>query len=170
MPDEDINDQHDENEDDDGPTVTLSRKQIRALEKRPKAEDFNRLQRELVLLKMGIDSDSAAGKMLLGNNDLEWDKPDSIKAVATEAGLLKPVEETKQDAPNEELDQADERTSLGNGAAADDGKPRTDPRTSAMDEATNALKRGAKEEEAMGHFIHRLAEAAQGGDSRVITR
>lgn len=173
MPDDNYDDdQHDDQNDTDERKVTLSRDQIKALEKRPKTEDYNRLQRENTLLKIGVNSESPAGKMLLGNADLEWDKPEAIKAMAIEAGLIKVETKTEEqdNASDEELNQSQERTDLGRGAAGDDGKPRTDPRTSALDEATTALKRGAKEEEAMGHFIHRLAEAAQAGDQRVITR
>lgn len=174
MPDDDYDDDQHEDEQDDDRKVTLSRQQIRALEKRPKTEDFTRLQRENVLLKLGIDTDSPAGKMLLGNSELEWDKPDTIKTMATEAGLIKtvaaPAEEEGQEADSEELNQGTERSGLSQGAASDDGKPRTDPRKSASDEAAEALRRGAKEEEGVGHFIHRMAEAAQAGDQRVVVR
>lgn len=175
MPDDNYDDNDDtdnENENEDDRKVTLSRSQIRALEKRPKTEDFTKLQRENVLLKLGVDPESPQGQMLVGNASLEWDKPDSVKAVAQAAGLIPVLEQQNQNtgASDEELGQSQERSDLGRGAAGDDGKPRTDPRTSATDEARAAMAKGAREEEAVGHFIHRLAEAAQGGDSRVIIR
>lgn len=168
---EDINDEPEEiEEDEDDRKVTLSRSQIRALEKRPKTEDHQKLQRENVLLRLGIDSESPQGQMLMGNTNLEWDKPDSIKAVAQAAGLLPAQQEPGEEAPNEELNQSRERSDLQRGAVGDDGTPHTDPRVSAMDEAKAGLAKGAREEEAMGHFIHQLAEAAQRGDQRVIVR
>lgn len=174
MPEDTYDDDNEETNEEDDRKVTLSRSQIRALEKRPKVEDFSRVQRENALLRLGIDVDSAAGKMLLGNTDLDWDKPESIKDIAVEAGLLK-IETTsggnqKDEQIDQELNQSQERSDLGRGSASDDGKPRTDPRTSAAEEARAAMAKGAREEEALGHFIHRLAEAAQNGDSRVIIR
>lgn len=172
MPD-DLNDEENETEEEneqDDRKVTLSRSQIRALEKRPKTEDFTKLQRENVLLKLGVDPDSPQGQMLVGNAGLEWDKPDSVKAVAQAAGLIPTLETQETGASDEELGQSQERSDLGRGAAGDDGKPRTDPRTTAADEAKAAMAKGAREEEALGHFIHRLAEAAQQGDTRVILK
>lgn len=172
MPDDLTDEETEDTEtEEDDRKVTLSRSQIRALEKRPKTEDFTKLQRENVLLKLGVDPDSPQGQMLTGNADLEWDKPDSVKAVAQAAGLIPTLEQNQETGANdEELGQGQERSDLGRGAAGDDGKPRTDPRTSATEEARAAMAKGAREEEAVGHFIHRLAEAAQGGDSRVIIR
>lgn len=160
--------------------VTIDRSHIRALEKKAKkGDDAERIQRENTLLKLGVDTDSPGGKLLLDNANLPWDKPEEIGEIAKGVNAMRAaaagqeIETDDQKIERERVEaelkrQADERSAASSGGLTDDGKPREDPRRSALEEAKKSLSGGAKEEEAMGHYLATIAKAAQDGDKRVL--
>lgn len=189
MYDANATDDNDDGTDDDAQNqtgkVNIDRSHLRALEKKAqKGADADRLQRENLMLKLGVDTDSVGGKLLLDNPNLPLDKPDEIKAMAIAVGAIRQTTPPPGEATGEtqgtdqggeqtpvggttEANGSDERSALGQGAVGDTGRPTEDPRKIAATEAVTAMERGATEEDALGHYFNSLANAAATGDQRV---
>lgn len=188
MADPNVNPDLDDDNDDDDPQaaqqVTLSRKDIRALERKGKGHDVavserDQLKREMVFLKAGVDTDSDAGRIFMRGYDGELEV-DAVKSSASAFNLVKGSEPSTSSSstppasskPNPELqpgeeDLTRERADLGNQAPADQGQS-PDPREEAVEIGQAVIKEGGKSEVGIGTAFNRLVKAAHDGDRRVI--
>lgn len=150
------------NEDEDSPVITRLRQQARDGDAARKEADS--LKRELAFARAGIDTTTKAGSLLFKAWEGDPSDIEALKAEAAELGIgAPPVVEEK---PTEDTGTATRRM-VADGAPADFGGSE-DPRKVALGEAQEAIKNGARAEVAQGHFINQLAQAAIGGDQRVI--
>lgn len=129
-------------------------------------------KRELAFAKAGVDTDSKLGKMLFQTYDGDLSDVAALKAEATELGLLtaEPPPEGgagADEGANEDLG-TETRRALANGSTADTGV-QEDPMERTLAEARDHLdNHGYSFEKAAGHLINQRANAALGGDARVL--
>lgn len=151
-------------EQDEKPYVRMKREDIKALEESAaKAKDMEKIQRELVFAKAGIDTDTKLGKMLLQTYDGELTK-EAIIAEAQEIGLIESKSETPQ-VTQEERESTRERQSLNNGATPPGENP-VHPKQEAREEAERVIKEGGKFEHAAGAYLNTLVRRHAEGDAR----
>jgi hypothetical protein len=158
-------DTQDGQEEPDGKSyVRMKREDIKALEaSAAKAQDMEKIQKELVFAKAGIDTDTKLGKMLLATYDGELTK-EAIMAEAQDIGLL----ETSTKSPEltkEEKDSTKERQTLSSGANPPGENP-IHPKQEARDNADRVLKDGGKFEHAAGAYLSTLVQRHADGDER----
>ena len=161
--------------------VRMSRKDIRALEKKGKAydalvEEKARLERDLAFARAGVDTSTEEGAFFARGYDGELD-PAAIRAAAERFNILAPkhappitdTDDTDQGPRLEpgEAELTDARLALSRGAAGDTGLD-TDPYEEAQRIGQKMLADGAKFEHAFGAAINFLANRAENGDQRVI--
>lgn len=134
------------------------------------------LARENAMLRAGVDTDTAAGRMFHRAYDGDLDDVEAIRTAAQEVGALRASAEPASEGAegdagpegNEpENNGTQERRALADGAPADTGEKK-DPRESGRELYDGAVAKGAPWEEAAGGFLNHLAAAAQDGDPRVI--
>jgi hypothetical protein len=154
----------DSQEQDEKPYVRMKREDIRALEEAAsKAKDLERMQKELVFAKAGIDTDSKLGKMLLQTYDGELTK-EALIAEAQEIGLI----EAQTEAPEvtkEEKAGTRERQALSNGATPPGENP-VHPKQEAVDAAKRVIEEGGKYDHAAGAYVSTLVQRYADGDER----
>ena len=186
MPDDDILDLDDNDNDDDAGNqdppeakkVTVSRDQLKSLQAKAKqAAAADRLLKENALLRMGVDLESAGGKLLLDHPGLDVSKPDEVKELAKAIGAFKDpgadTATTDQNATDgsvsaEELNQTHERSNLASGASPDGTDANEDPYQVAVRVQRETLKAGGKQVDALAAAMKTIREAALKGDERVI--
>lgn len=155
--------------------VTVARSHIRHLEDKAKrADDADALEKEVALLRLGVDTNTPAGKMLLTHPDVKLDNLDAVKALATDLGLLKTEgddetggDEQQQQIPPAEQAQTRERQQLVQGAQSD-GVVERDPYEAGFEAFDKARAQGQRREDAAAGFIDSVFVAAKKGDQRVL--
>lgn len=171
-------DNTDEEEQDPNHIVGLSRQDIRALEKKGKAFDEaaserDRLQRELVFTKAGINTETDAGKIFMRGFDGELTL-EAVKTAAQSFGLSgAPAEQPEAAKPDTELAEGEEqmtqeRSDLGSPLNTHDEGIKSDPNEEAIQIGQKIITSGGKFEEGVGAAFNFLAKQAQEGDNRVI--
>jgi ribosomal protein L12E/L44/L45/RPP1/RPP2 len=166
-------DDDDNQEDEDPRQVTLSRDQIRSMER--DARQARQLQRENAMLKAGIDTDSDLGTMFVKAYDGDLN-PEVIRAAwAKIAPAEKPAEPKPDDgeppAAEREGDKRfeEERHLLVASGSPDDGRPPDrDPRKTAVEAGQKALQEGKSRDEALAETFSALVAAAAAGDERAM--
>lgn len=127
-------------------------------------------QRELAMVKAGVDLDSPVGKLFAGayQGDLE---PEKIKAEWSKLGVTPgaaPTPEVNDGPTAEELAAQQAAATVTSGGATPPGEePPGDPWKDALATRQEALKRGAPSEIADSRAIDRVMDAAAKGDPRV---
>jgi len=176
MPDDDLHDQ----DTDDERFVRVPRAVIRDLEDRARgAAGAQAMQRELSFIKAGVDVESRAGQLLLRAYDGDL-TTEAIRAYAAEIpGAMREEprspegadgSQSRRDGPTEEeLALSRQRSELANGASGDI-PPEVDVKETAKRVALESMQKGATEEEAVGHFVATMADAAMRGDRRVLVQ
>jgi hypothetical protein len=167
---QDPNPDIDDVDDDDPSQVTLSRSQIRAMER--DAKETRTLKRENALLKAGIDTTTPLGTLFAQayEGELSTEAINTAwQAIAPPGGAEPGATDTAVHEPTaEERAFADERAGMASGAGDDGVPPDRDPRKVAVEEGLAALEGGAGRDEAMAMTFSHLAGAASQGDKRVI--
>lgn len=155
--------------------VTLSRDQIRSMERDAKAA--RAAQRELAFVKAGIDTDSPLGKMFTAayEGPLDREAINTAWTAVAPAAPPPPADDTPPPAgetPPPADDGAEferERQRLAADGAGDTGTPPDrDPRKTAIEGGHKMMAEGRSRDEAMAQAFSDLAGAAAAGDSRVI--
>jgi len=155
--------------------VKMSRKDIRALERRAKkAEDAEKetaaLRRERAFEKAKVDTSKPLGEHFAKHYDGDLE-PDKIREEAERLGV--PFTEAKAPEgpdlePGEEK-STEERESLATGGKPDSGEEtKPEPLDAARKVGEDAIKEGRGEEDALAAGIGTLAGAAEAGDSRAV--
>jgi len=161
------NEEPQDNQDDqqDGKSyVRMKREDIRALEESAKkAQDLDKVQRELVFAKAGIDTDTKLGKMLLATYEGELTK-EAIIAEAQEIGLIE-TQTSNPEIPKEEKDSTKERQTLSNGSNPPGENP-VHPKKEAVDAAKRVIEEGGKYDHAAGAYVSTLVQRFADGDQR----
>ncbi len=152
-----------------------------------RARNAESLEREVAILRAGIDTTSPLGKAFVATFEGDFsDKeaivaaaaalhPDLVKgtttAATTETATNESATTTTEAAGATTVTEAptgsNERTALANGAVAS-GVAIEDVRSEAMRMAREAIDAGASQEEASGSLIARLAQGAAEGKVQVI--
>lgn len=153
--------------------VTLSRDQIRSMERDAKAA--RQAQRELAFVKAGIDTDSDLGRLFSTAYEGELDR-EAIQAAWAKIAPAPapPTDPVTEPPPSASTDPAaaefeEERRRLAQGGAGDDGTPPDrDPRKTAIEAGHKMMAEGHSRDEAMAQAFSDLASAAAAGDGRVI--
>lgn len=154
----------DSQEQEEKPYVRMKREDIKALEEAAsKAKDMDRLQKELVFAKAGIDTDTKLGKMLLQTYEGDLTK-EAITAEAQEIGLLEKTTQSP-DLTKEEKDSTKERQTLSNGATSPGENP-VHPKQEAVDAAKRVIEEGGKFDHAAGAYVSTLVQRFADGDQR----
>lgn len=165
-PEQDTQDSQETDQPDKGYT-RMKREDIRALEEAAaKAKDLDRIQKELVFAKAGIDTDTKLGKMLLTTYEGELTK-EAIIAEAQEIGLLESSTQNPE-VPKEEKDSTKERQALSNGANPP-GENVVHPKQEALDNAKRVIEEGGKYDHAAGAYVSTLVQRYADGDQRAAT-
>lgn len=144
-------------------------------------------ERRLAVLEAGIDTDNPMGKFFVEHYDGDMTDIEALKAAATAHGIpLKGTPAGDGQQPQGDQQQQDGGQGLGSGAQSLEptgtdqrrvlagegnsgaGVENPDPRQGALERAQDAIKQGARQEEAAGSFIADLAGAAMRGDRRVV--
>lgn len=134
-------------------------------------------QRELALVKAGIDTDTPLGKMFSTAYDGDLTS-DAIKAAAAEVGLVKapeapvppPTPTPAGVASVDDAQQGSERRNLGAGSEPPAGAVDEDPRTAGLKDFDQAMQDGKRREDASIGWFGRVVSAGASGDERVIVR
>ena len=137
-----------------------------AAEGRAAAEaEATALRRELQFAKAGIDTESKLGKMLF--RTWEGESLDELKAEAREIGLLgnSTPQQTNDDASGQEQFRRDLSAGAPSGAYT---PPDIDPREAAISGYHEAVKRGARPEDAALAAFDQIWTSAIAGDQRVL--
>lgn len=144
--------------------VRMKREDIRALEESAKkADGIDKLQKELVFAKAGIDTDTKLGKMLLQTYEGDLTR-EAILAEAQEIGLLEGSAKNPE-IPKEEKDSTKERQTLSSGANPPGENP-IHPKQEAVDNAKKVIADGGKYDHAAGAFLGTLVQRYADGDQR----
>lgn len=157
---------------DDPRQVTLSRDQIRSMER--DAKQVRTLRRENAMLKAGIDVNTPLGTLFLNayEGDLESEAIREAFHKIAPAVASAPVSADEDGGPapmSEDAAFAEERQRLVSGGLGDDGHTiERDPRKVAIETGNQALADGKSREDAMALAFSSLAGAAAEGDTRVI--
>lgn len=168
---QDPSDPQDQN---DGSQITLSREQIRSMER--DAKEARAAKRELAFVKAGIDTDTPLGTLFATAYEGPLDKEaieTAWKAVAPAPAAPSepppPAAEEEPPPPAADASFEEERRRLAAGSDGDDGTPPDrDPRKVAIETGQKLLQDGKSREDAMAEAFSSIAGAAAAGDSRVI--
>lgn len=141
--------------------------------KKAKAEAAS-LKREIAMLKAGVDTDSAIGKMFAKAYDGDVD-PAAVKAAwaevapATATASTEPADFSTPDPTisDDEAASTAQRQALAANSPADQA-PTPDPRDAALDAGLAFVKKGGTTEDSLGVIFESLVGAAMDGDKRVI--
>lgn len=155
-----------EPKDDEKPFVRMKREDIQALEAAgAEAKQIPELQKELAMVKAGIATDSALGKMFFKSYEGDL-STEAVKAAALEIGLLT-VETKAPEIPESERTSTQERQTVANGASAPDAfvKP---AKMEAREEAERVVKEGGTYEQGAAGFINTLVKRYQDGDKSAV--
>lgn len=131
-------------------------------------------KRQLAFVRAGVDLDSKVGKLFYKAYDGELDA-EALKAEASELGALvgtspAPPAPKNDDVPEGERRSTEERQNLTTGASAEEALG-PNPKEVALTAGRDALKAGARSEEAVGEAFRIIAEAGfKDKDPRVIVR
>jgi len=175
---EDLDDEEtdeDEGEGEGDQIVKLSRKQIRALERKAKkvekAEaEAKELRRERAFDKAGVKVDTKAGAFFAAKYDGDLD-PEKIREEAEELGI--PVDDRGPKGP--ELEDGEEKSTKERQELASDSKGDTgedtkpDPIEAARKVGEDTIAQGKGEEDAMAAGLGVLAASVRDGDTRAGT-
>lgn len=157
-------DSQDQDQPDEKPYVRMKREDIQALEAAAaRAKDMDVVQRELMMTKAGIDTDTPMGKMFFKAYEGDLTK-EAIATAAQEIGIIE-RQTQQQQIPSEEKDSTKERQTLNNGATPPGDNP-THPKDLAKANAKKVLDEGGKFEQAAGAFLTTLVQAHAAGDAR----
>ena len=144
--------------------VRMKREDIQALEaSAAKAKDVDKLQRELVMTKAGVNTESPLGKMFFSAYDGELTK-EAVQAAAQEVGLLE-VTTPPPELTQEEKGATQERQMAANGAAQPDTNPQH-PKDEAIEKAKSIVQEGGTYEQAGAGYISTLVQRHAQGDQR----
>lgn len=132
--------------------------------------EAERLRRENMFLRVGVDLDSRAGKLLF--KAWEGDSEDDLKAEALELGAIRGATATPPPSGPDNTDvagQQDFRRTLSQGVAPAAAEiPSEDPREVAIRQYHEDRRNGVTGEKAQLAAFDRIWTAAVGGDERVI--
>lgn len=132
--------------------------------------DLAATQRELALVKAGIDTDSPVGKMFAKAYDGELNT-DAIKAAALEVGAIQTAPEPTPVVLVDpaEVAQTQERANLAAGAQPSNFDPSAvNPRQQGWENYRNEIQGGATDEIAAAGYLGPLLTAAANGDPRAL--
>jgi hypothetical protein len=148
-------------------------------------------RRELAIIKSGIDADHPLGKFFVEHYDGDITDTEALVAKAKEMGVptmgAPAFNGTEQQQQGEGQQEGGEGVQGNEGAGTESqqetgtqqrralagggsvpGEENPDPRKIALDEAQRAIDGGATFDQAAGHMVAKLANAASRGDTRVI--
>lgn len=156
--------------------VKMSRKDIKALERKAKKADdaekeTAKLRRERAFEKAKVDIDHPLGEHFAKHYDGEL-SPEKIREEAERLGVpLAEGDKPKPEGPElkpGETDSTKERQEVSSGGKPDDGAepPPADPKAEAVKAGQAVIDQGKTEEEGLAAGIGALAAAAQSGDQR----
>lgn len=149
---------------DEKPYVRMKREDIQALEaSAARAKDMDAVQRELIMTKAGVDTDTPMGKMFFKAYEGELTK-EAVIIAAQEVGIMERQGEQRE-IPAEEKDSTKERQTLNNGATPPGDNP-THPQELAKANAKRVIDEGGKFEQAAGAYLSTLVQAHANGDTR----
>lgn len=153
----------------ENPNIKLLREKANKVDESTRA--LADAQREIAVLKSGIDAESPIGKMFLKAYDGDLADSEALIAAAKEIGVpMKgetPAEPVVAVTPTLDPNGTEIRQQLAAEAPADTGES-VDPNKTAMDAFEAAIKAGKSSEAARGDYLSALAEAAVAGDKRVL--
>lgn len=128
------------------------------------AAERDAAQRELAFLKAGVDTESPLGKLVLAGYDgpLEADKIKEFHASVAPPPPEQPVVDTPLLPGEDQSTRFREMLAIG---ATGDAPPAVveDPVKDGLSLATEGIKHGMREEEALGGFINHVADAQMRG-------
>lgn len=161
-------------ENDPGENENVSIEDLRAAANRSNANAnaAAAAQRELALVKAGVDTESAVGKLVLTAYDGEL-TTDAIRTFCADipGAIPAPKEETPPPPVVEENNgnqqQTDERNRLA-GESSGDLLPQGNTRQAATDEFKTAIEQGLPLDEARARQFNTLVGGAMSGDTAVI--
>lgn len=135
---------------------------------REKAAKADAVERELLFVKAGIDTDSRLGKLALAGYDGDL-TVDAVKAFAAEIGVTGTVASPPAvEISDDERALAQDRAVLA-GGRTDPAEDRGENPIVAGLQAFNArMQRGSTREHASGEFYDRIFDAAAKGDARTL--
>lgn len=158
-----------DDEEEQSETVTLSREDLRQLREAAKrASKLSAVERELVMLKAGVDVESPLGKMFVKAYEGEL-TPEKVREAWSQVAPLPPSEPPAPPAPpltEAEKELAEATAKLTSEQTVEPTTP--DPKVSSLEAARKALAEGASLEDAGAVLIASRAKAALEGDKRVI--
>lgn len=132
--------------------------------------ELRRLEREVAMLKAGVNVASPVGRMFFNHYEGALD----VDVVRSEWHAVSPppppVDPYLMPEPvwgDDELRSTEMRSRLAAGSPADQA-PTPDPRDGAMDRGKAVLERGGTRDDALAETFQALVEAAMDGDQRVI--
>jgi hypothetical protein len=145
-------------------------------------ERADRVERELVFIKAGIDTSKGVGKLTFENYKGEATTEAALEAVEDTAIAYGFSLESKDPEPEPEAEgdpvkdqsrqeQADIRQRVNQSQSADPGsKPDPDPITTGLAEFQARMAEGMTAEDASQELFGRMIDAAANGDERVLYR
>jgi len=129
------------------------------------------LERENALLRAGGDPDSRVGRLLLGDDEVDWTDRDAVTTAWTEVNPTQPppTDQPPTDAPDQEaLDRQARMDQLRSGGTPPGEEPTEHPWDEAHAIRLDQLRRGRDRERAAAPALDHILEAAVAGDTRVI--
>jgi hypothetical protein len=130
-----------------------------------------RLERENALLRAGGNPDSRVGRLLLGDDDVDWSDRAAVTAAWTEvspppATPAPPADTEPPDA--EAIARQQRRDDLANGNTPPGEEPSPHPWTEASGIFHEAQRKGRNRDRASAPALDHVLQAAVAGDKRVI--
>lgn len=130
-----------------------------------------RLERENALLRAGGDPDSRVGRLLLGDDDVDWSDRAAVQAAWTEVSPppAAPPPPAEGEPPDQEaIDRQNRRDQLATGNTPPGEEPTGDPWDVATNIFQEARRKGRDRDRASAPALDSILEAAVAGDKRVI--
>lgn len=154
-----------EQEEADKPAVVrMKREDIQALEEAAQmGKNVPTLEKELAMIKAGIDTDTALGKMFFKSYEGEMNK-EALIAAAQEVGLFEKPK-PKEEIPEGEKGSTQERNKLSNGGVPPGNNP-MHPKDEGVEAAKAMIAKGGKYEHAAGAYLGTLVKRFAEGDER----
>jgi len=169
-------DDNDNLDDDDtsGPaTVTLTRAQIRSMERDAKSAreaiaEANSLRLQLAVTQAGLDITDPKIAFFAKHYDGET-TVEAVKAAAATLGFVTAAESDDEGDDGVDPNLTDARDRLASGALPDNGKaPEKPVRETAITQAREFVKNGGTQEDGMAFAFNQIVGAAAKGDKSVI--
>jgi hypothetical protein len=165
------------------------RAHARATELEPLAARVPQLERENALLRAGGDPDSRVGRLLLGDDEVDWTDRTAVQSAWAEVapagqpaptpppegengnGSQPPPDGTERPHPQasaEELARQERREALRSGSTAPGTEPSPHPWDEAFEIRNDALRHQRPRDQANALAVDHILEAAVAGDERVL--